>query len=399
MSTLTQPRPTTVEPGRRVPPRLVLLALALGTFAIGTGEFGTNGIIEVYAADLHASLAAATWPVTAYALGVVVGSPAITIAAARLNRRTLLLALVGLFLVGNLASALADDLTMLVAARFVTGTVQGAYFGAAAVVAGHVFGPGRGGRAFATVMAGLTVATIAGSPVGTLVGQALGWQWMYVVVAGLGLLAGAALWAWVPRTRDLDGGSVATEVRALARPAVWAMVVVAALGISSIFAVYTFIAPIVTTAAHASPALVPVALGVFGLGMAAGNAVGGRLADRDPVRGLVLGYTLVSLFLVVVALGGSWVPTLLVGLFGVGASAMMAIPTIQVRLVDAAPDAPTLVGALNLAALNLANAFGALAGAAVLDAGHGVLAAPWAGLALVLAGLGVFALTARAEPR
>lgn len=392
MSTLTAPAPAPAPAGAPSKGR-ALLALALGTFAIGTGEFGTNGVIEIYADDLGATLPSATWAVTAYALGVVIGSPLITIAAARLNRKTLLLGLIGLFVVGNLASAVAGGLDQLIAARFVTGTVQGAYFGAGAVVAAHVYGPGKGGRAFATVMAGLTVATIVGSPGGTVIGQTLGWQWLYVVVAAIGLAAGAAIHAWVPATGELAGSSVATELRALRRPLVWAMVAVAALGVSSIFAVYTFIAPIVTDAASAPAAVVPLALAVFGLGMAAGNLAGGRLADRYAYRGLVLGYVLVSGFLVLVALGGGWLPTLLVGLFGVGASAMMAIPTIQVLLTRFAPDAPTLVGSLNLAALNLANALGAIAGAAVIGGGLGVLATSWAGLVLVVAGLVVLATT------
>ena len=372
--------------------RLTLFALALGTFAIGSGEFGTNGIIDLYADDFDASVPLATWAVTAYALGVVVGSPIITIAAARLNRRSLLLGLMVLFLVGNVLSAISGNLETLVAARFITGMVQGAYFGAGAVVAAYIYGPGRGGQAFATVMAGLTVATIVGSPIGTLVGQVFGWPWFYAAVTGVGLVAGLAIVSWVPRTQDLAGGSVTTELQALARPLVWAMFAVAALGISSIFAVYTFIAPIITDAVEASPAVIPVALAVFGIGMAVGNGIGGRLADRYPYRGLVLGYLLVAGFLVVVGIGGAVLPVLLAALFGVGASAMMAIPTIQVLLTQFAPDAPTLVGSLNLSALNLANALGAVGGAAVLTLGFNVLATSWSGLAFVVAGLLVFAV-------
>lgn len=373
--------------------RLTLIALALGTFAIGSGEFGTNGVIELYAEDFGSSLPLATWAVTAYALGVVIGSPAITIGAARVNRKSLLLGVIVLFIVGNILSAMSTSITMLIAARFITGTVQGAYFGAGAVVAGYVYGPGKGGQAFASVMTGLTIATIFGSPLGTFLGQMFGWQWLYVTVAALGLLAGLAILAWVPRTRDLAGGPVTRELLALRRPLVWAMVVVAALGISSIFAVYTFIAPMVTDAAGASVTMVPIALAVFGVGMAVGNRVGGKVADRHRVSGLLVGYLMVSVFLVVVGLGGGWLPTLFIGLFGVGASAMMAIPTIQVLLTGFAPEAPTLVGSLNLSALNLANALGAVGGAIVIAAGYGVLATSWAGLALVAAGLVVFGLT------
>jgi DHA1 family inner membrane transport protein len=371
---------------------LTLFALAFGTFAIGTGEFGTNGIIELYAEGLDASIPVATWAVTAYALGVVLGSPAITIAAARLNRKTLLLGLVVLFVVGNVLSASAFSIEALIVARFVTGTVQGAYFGAGAVVAGYTYGPGKGGQAFATVMTGLTIATIFGSPAGTFIGQVFGWQWLYIAVAVLGAVAGFAILGWVPTTEDLAGGPVLRELRALTRPLVWAMFVVAALGISSIFAVYTFIAPIVTEVTGGS-ALTPIALAVFGVGMAVGNMIGGRLADRFTYRGIVLGYALVSVFLVVVGAGGTTFAVLLIGLFGVGASAMMAIPTIQTLLTRFAPDAPTLVGSLNLAALNLANALGAIGGAVTLSAGFGVLATSWAGLLLVLVGVIVFFAT------
>lgn len=372
---------------------LILLALALGTFAIGTGEFGSNGIVQLFADDLDVSVPAATYAVTAYALGVVVGSPVLSIAAARLNRRTLLLALVGLFLVGNVLSAFASDLGMLAMARFVTGTVQGAYFGAGAVVAAYAYGPGKGGKAFAAVMAGLTIATVIGSPIGTFIGQQAGWQAIYVTVAGLGLCAGTAIWYCVPRTPALDGGPVRQELGALRRPMVWVTMAIAALGISSIFAVYTFIGPYVTEAAGADQAIIPVALAVFGAGMATGNWLGGRLADEYPYRGVVLGYGTVLVFLVLVALGGRHLLVLFPALFGVGATMMMAIPTIQVLLTRYAPEAPTLMGALNLASLNLANALGAIGGAVVLDAGWGTLSTAWAGFVLTAAGLLLFALT------
>ncbi|MEO3929082.1 MFS transporter [Micromonosporaceae bacterium B7E4] len=374
-------------------PTLTLFALAFGTFAIGTGEFGSNGIIQLFAADLDVSIPVATHAITAYAFGVVVGSPAITLLAARVNRRTLLLGLIVLFLAGNGLSALAPDIASLVVFRFLAGSVQGAYFGAGAVVAAYVYGPGRGGKAFATVMGGLTVATIAGSPLGTFIGQHAGWRVMYWTVTALGLLAGAALLAWLPRTDDLRGGPVAGELGALRRGGVWLMFTVAALGISSIFAVYTFIGPFVTDAAGRDAALIPIALAVFGLGMAAGNQLGGRVADRYEHRGLIWGYGGVLALLVLIGVAGSNPVVLLTCLFGVGATMMFAIPTIQVRLTGFAPDAPTLMGALNLAALNLANSLGAIGGAITLDAGWGTLSTVWAGFVLTTAGLLLYAAT------
>ncbi|MBE1586607.1 MFS transporter [Nonomuraea angiospora] len=385
------------SPGRN--PKLTLLALALGTFAIGTGEFGSNGIIQLFASDLNVSIPVATHAITAYAMGVVIGSPAITLLAARVNRRTLLLGLIALFLIGNGMSALAPDIVLLVVFRFVAGSVQGAFFGAGAVVAAYVYGPGKGGKAFATVMGGLTIATVVGSPLGTFIGQNAGWRAMYWVVVAIGLLAGTALVAWLPRTHDLHGGSIAGELQAVRRLNVWLMVTVAALGISSIFAVYTFIGPFITDAALQDASLIPIALAVFGLGMAAGNHLGGRVADRYENRGLIWGYGAVLALLALIGVAGGNLFVLLPCLFGVGATMMFAIPTIQVRLTGFAPDAPTLMGALNLAALNLANSLGAIGGAVTLNAGWGTLSTVWAGFALTSAGLLLYLVTvARAKP-
>jgi predicted MFS family arabinose efflux permease len=372
---------------------LTLLALALGTFAIGTGEFGSNGIIQLFASDLGVSVPNATSAITAYALGVVIGSPAITVLAARANRRALLLGLMVLFLAGNALSAVAADLGWLVAYRFISGSVQGAYFGAAAVVAGYIYGPGRGGKAFATVMAGLTIATIVGSPLSTFIGQSAGWRAMYWTVVGLGLLATAALYLWVPRTSELRGHSVASELDAVRSFGVWLMVAVAALGISSIFAVYTFIGPFITDAANADEAIIPVALAVFGVGMAVGNLLGGRIADRHATRGIVGGFSGVLGLLVIIGVAGSSLVILMPALFGVGATMMFAIPAIQVRLTAFAPAAPTLMGALNLAALNLANSLGAVGGAITINAGWGTLSTVWAGFALTTAGLVLYVAT------
>lgn len=380
-------------------PRLALFALALGTFAIGTGEFGSNGIIQLFAADLDVSIPVATHAITAYAVGVMLGSPAIVLLAARINRRTLLLGLIVLFLLGNVLSALAPDIALLVVFRFVAGSVQGAFFGAGAVVAAYVYGPGKGGRAFATVMSGLTVAAIVGSPLSTFIGQHAGWRTLYWTVVVIGLLAGASLVAWLPRTEDLRGRSIANELDALRRRGVWLMVAVAALGISSIFAVYTFIGPFVTDAARRDASFIPIALAVFGVGMAVGNHVGGRVADQHDHSGLLWGYGGALVLLTLIGVAGANLAVLLPSLFGVGASMMAAIPTIQVRLTRLAPGAPTLQGALNLAALNLANALGAIGGAVTLDAGWGTLSTVWAGFVMTAAGLLLYVTTvARMQP-
>lgn len=378
---------------------LTLFALAFGTFCIGTSEFASMGIIQLFSASLGISIPTATNAITAYAFGVVLGAPLITLAAARLNRRSLLLGLMVLFVLGNLLSSVATDFSLFVVARFITGLPQGAYFGAGAVVASYIVGPGRGGSAFALVMTGLTVATIVGSPLATFLGQLIGWRSTYGTVAGLGVLSVLSLWAWVPRSEALKGGPVVQELTALRKPAVWIMMLVAALGIASIFAVYTFIAPIVTDVAQLDPGWIPVALALFGIGMTVGNLIGGRMADAHPSRGLVVGYATTLAVLAALALGGTDAWVLMVALFGVGTMTMAAIPTIQVRLTRFAPEAPTLMGAMNLASLNVANAIGAWAGAVVIASGFGLLAAAWAGFVLTLLGLALFALTMPRAPQ
>lgn len=372
---------------------LALFALALGSFVIGTSEFASMGVLQLYAADLGLSAPQATAAITAYAIGVVVGAPLVTLVAARANRRLVLLGLMALFVVGNLLSSIASNLGLLMIARFVSGVPHGAYFGAGAVIASYVMGPGHGGKAFAMVMSGLTVATIFGSPLATLMGQMLGWRQTYVAVAGVGLLAFLAIRTWTPRTDALNGASVTRELSSLRKPAVWGVMLVAATGVAAIFAVYTFIGQLVTEVAGLSSTMIPVALALFGLGMTAGNIVGGALADRRPAWGIALGYAGALAVLAVLAIGGASVWILFPTLFGVGAAIMVAIPGIQVRLTSLAPEAPSLMGAMNLAALNVANALGAWLGGMTIAAGFGVLSTAWAGFALTSTGLLVLGVT------
>ena len=370
-----------------------LFALALGSFCIGTSEFASMGILQLFSRSLQITIPQATNAITAYALGVVIGAPVVTLAAARLNRRTLLLLLMALFVVGNALSGLSANLAMFAVARFISGLPQGAYFGAGAVVASYIMGPGRGGKAFALVMMGLTVATIVGSPLATFLGQTIGWRNTYLAVATASAVALAALWAWVPATKELDGGPIMQELGALRRFSVWAMMLVAALGVSSIFAIYTFVGPLVTDVARIDSAWVPLALAIFGVGMTVGNYIGGKLADNFPARGLIVGFGVALIVLVVLATFGSNLVVMMFCLFGVGTTMFVAIPTIQVRMTTFAPDAPTLMGAMSLAAFNVSNALGAAAAGFAVSFGFGFLAAGWAGFGLTLAGLAVFGLT------
>jgi DHA1 family inner membrane transport protein len=242
-------------------------------------------------------------------------------------------------------------------------------------------------------MTGLTVATIFGSPLATFLGQTLGWRETYGTVACVAALAFLALLLWVPRTGQLAGQPIAQELSVLRRPSIWGVMLVAAVGISSIFAVYTFIGPMVTDEAGLGPEMVPIALGLFGIGMTAGNLFGGRLADSDPARGIIIGFSSALVVLAVLGIWGSQLWVLFLCMFGVGAAMMTAIPTLQVRLTLFAPEAPTLMGAMNLASLNVANAVGAVVAGLAVSAGWGKLVAAWAGFGLTLLGLLIFLAT------
>ena len=383
--------PTEAAPARGS--AIALFALAFGTFGIGTGEFGSMGVLQLFSSSLGVDIPQATNAIAAYAFGVMLGSPVVAVAAAKLHRRTLLLCLMGLFVFGNVLSSLAPNFGTLLVARFIAGMPQGAYFGAGAVVASYFFGPKRAGKAFALVMSGLTVATIVGSPLATFLGQHLGWRNTYLSVAGLGELSFLALYLFIPRADALRGRPVLQELSALRKPNVWLMMGITSLGIASIFAVYTFIGPFITDVNRLPASWIPIALALFGIGMTVGNQIGGHLADTFQYRGLVLGYALTLVIEVLLALFGARTWVLMPALFGMGATTMCAIPTIQVRLTNFAPDAPSLVGALNLSALNFANILGAWGGGITIAAGYGFLSAAWAGFALTLAGLVLFALT------
>ncbi|WP_423820633.1 MFS transporter [Salinisphaera sp. SPP-AMP-43] len=371
---------------------LALFALAFGSFVISTSEFASMGLLPLFADGLGLSPAEASNAITAYALGVMAGAPVITIAAARMNKRTMLIALLVLAIAANLLTSVANGLGLLVIARFLSGLPQGAYFGAASVVATAIVGADRGGKAVALVMGGITVATIVGAPVGTFIGQTLGWRGAYAIMAGLAVLATAATVFWLPHRSDFKGGSVSQELSALRRGTIWGMLVFTSIVVASLFAVYTFVGPLVTETAGLPAFMTPIALALIGTGMAVGNIVGGNLADRYRFRGLFIGFTATLAMLAIMALTATVPTMLLIMLPAMGFTLMVAVPTIPLQMMKIAPEAPTLMGALNMAAFNIANAIGAAAGGLTVHAGFGFPSAIWAGLALTAAGLAFYVL-------
>lgn len=278
--------------------RGALVAMAVGAFAIGTTEFATMGLLPQIAAGVGVDIPTAGHLISAYALGVVVGAPTIAALAARLPRKQLLLALMVVFALGNLASALTVSYPGLLLARFVAGVPHGAFFGVASVVAAALVPADRRARAVAQVMVGLTVSNIAGVPASTWLGQLLGWQALYITVTAIAVVCLVAMIAWVPPLQIGDGSaSVRSELSALARPQVWFTLVVGMVGFGGMFATYSYIAPTVTTLAGLSELGVVWILAVYGVGMTIGVMLGGRLADRALLPTLYLGMGALAIML------------------------------------------------------------------------------------------------------
>jgi DHA1 family inner membrane transport protein len=387
--------PNPVRRGARQP----LLALARGGFSIGTAEFATMGLLPLISGDLDVSIPDAGHAITGYALGVVVGAPLLTTIAARVNRRRLLLGLIIAFAVGNLLSAFAPSAGWLVAARFVAGLPHGAFFGVGAVMGAHVAGPGRRGQAVATMMAGLTIANIIGVPLSTVLGQELGWRAAFVAVGAMGVLTMLALWAWLPSLPVRDGASVRSEIGALRNGRLWLACVAGSIGFGGMFAVYSYVSPLLTEVTGMAEATVPIVLALFGVGMTIGTLLGGRLADRSVIRTVLLGFASTIVVLVVIALVGQWLVPAVLAIVGLGVTSQILGLALQSYLMDLSPTAPSLGAALCHSALNAGNAAGAWSGGLVIASGAGYLAPAWVGAAMTAVGLLVVAGTVLVDRR
>nr|WP_253782686.1 MFS transporter [Nocardia amikacinitolerans] len=370
-----------------------MLALALGGFGIGTTEFVTMGLLPDIARAMTVSEPTAGHAVSAYALGVVLGAPVLAALCARVPRKRLLIALMIAFTVGNAATVLAPNFESLVVARFVSGLPHGAYFGVASLAAATLAPAGQRAKAVAAVMLGLSAANVVGVPVATWLGQHLGWRDAFVVVALIGIATVAALARFVPELTGVKTTDPRTELGALRRSQVLLTLAVGAVGFGGMFAVYTYITTTLTDVAGMSLGFVPLVLMLFGLGMVAGNIVGGVLADRGVDRAVFVAMIAMALVLAgfVAAAHNSF--TAAAGAFLVGATGAALAPALQTRLMDVAADAQTLAAALNHAALNIANAAGAWLGGLVIAAGLGYTAPAAVGAGLAVIGTLLFALT------
>lgn len=372
---------------------LAIFALAAGGFAIGTTEFAIMGLLQEMVLDLGISVPAGGHVISAYALGVVVGAPILAALGARIPRKTLAVGLMVMFSVGNLSSFFAPDYNWLLVTRFLSGLPHGAFFGVAAVIAASLVAPTRRARAISMVMLGLSIANVVGVPFATWLGQQAGWRWMFVMVAAIGVLTVALVARYVPHEATHPEASIRRELSALRRIQVWLALLIGTVGFGGFFAVYAYISPTMTNVSGFDASLLPLIVGLYGLGQVAGNIVGGRLADRS-VMGSIYGILLgTAVILAAYAWLVQYKPGALVLVFLVGAIGSMLVPPLQTRLLDASPGAQSLASSLNHAALNMANALGALLGGLVIAWGWGYRSPAVVGAVLALMGLGIALLS------
>jgi MFS transporter, DHA1 family, inner membrane transport protein len=377
---------------------LVILALACGGFAIGTGEFAIMGLLPDVARTFAVTTPQAGYVISAYAMGVVVGAPLIAIAGAKSSRRTLLLILMAVFVIGNLASALAPDFLSFIVLRFLSGLPHGAYFGVSALVAASLVPPHKRAQTVGYVMLGLTGATLAGTPVMALFGQYLSWRVMFLAVGLIGALTVTLIWLHLPRDKPAEGASVMRELVAFTHPQVLLTLTLAATGFGGLFSIFSYIASTATEVAHMSVAMIPVIMVLFGIGMNVGNLAGSRLADvslMGTIGGmLVFNIVVMSLF----SLTAASPLMLCTSTFLIGCT-FAAGPAIQTRLMDVAADGQTLAAASMHSAFNIANALGAWLGGLVIAFGYGYAATGYVGAFLSFIGLFVFAASVMLERR
>ncbi|HVY21668.1 MAG TPA: MFS transporter [Bauldia sp.] len=374
---------------------LPLFALSLAAFCIGTTEFVVAGILPDVARDLGVSIPTAGYLISGYAGGVAVLGPIVAIITAGLERKTTLVALVILFALGNAFCALAPSYGWLMAARVIVSLSHGSYLGLAAVVAASLVPEDKRAGAVSLVLAGITVANIVGVPLGTAIGGALGWRWTFWTICGLGIITAIGISVWVPRGERAPstGEGILAEMRALGRQEVYLSFAVIILAAAGFFAVFAYIAPLLTDVVGVTPAALPFVLSAFGVGALVGNLAGGRLADWKLMPS-VLGIfaALIVLFALVSATAHTLAVAVVVLFLWSVANFSFAAP-LQTRIMNGARDAPNLASTLVSTAFNIGIAGGAALGSLALTAGVRYDQLPLLGLAGVVPALALAAVS------
>ena len=345
------------------------------------------------------SIPAAGQLVTAYAMGVVVGAPALAIVTSALRRKTVLLAMLGIFIFGNLLSAMAPTYALLMTARVIAALAHGSLFGVGVVVAADLVAPDRRASAVALMFTGLTVANVVGVPLGTLVGQLYGWRATFLAITSLGVISLAAVVALIPSASDMGAIDIRREFAVARRPPVLLALATTGLGWGCVFVLFTYIVPILEEISGFSPPAVTAILFIIGVGLTIGINIGGKLADRGVMRALIGMLIALAALSALFALASHDKLAAVVVIFFWGMAAFGTVPALQTRVLDSAREAPNIASALNVGAFNLGNAGGAFLGGMIIERGLGLGAVPLGAALVALAGVAIATLGAEFDRR
>jgi len=359
-----------------------LLALAVGAFAIGTTEFSPMGFLPEIARDLEISIPRAGMLISAYALGVMLGAPLMTLWLSRYSKRKSLILLMAIFTIGNILATLAPNYLGLMGARIITSLNHGAFFGIGSVVAASVVPKDKQASAVAMMFMGLTIANIGGVPLATWIGQHIGWRMAFLGISLLGVLTMFSLWKALPEGQSSQKPDVRQELQVLTRLPVVLALLTTVMSAGAMFALYTYIAPSLQSFTQASPALITLMLVLIGVGFSIGNHLGGKFADLSLNKTLIGFLILLMLMMLLFPILASTALGAGLALIIWGAAAFAVVPPLQMRVMSVAYDAPGLASSVNIGAFNLGNALGAIAGASVLNLGLSYSAVSFTGAGL-----------------
>ena len=371
---------------------LVIFALSLGGFAIGTVEFAAMSLVPYFASDLGVNAATASYAISIYALGVVIGAPTIAVLGARLSRRTLLISLMALYSLANLMTAISTSYHLLLFFRFLAGLPHGAYFGVAALMAASLVPPGRRAKAISMVMLGLTLATLVGVPMSSFIAQYLTWRLAFGIAAALAAVTALMIFLHAPADRPQPGANPLNELSALCNRQVLLTLGIGAVGFGGIFSVYTYVANTLQEITHAPHWGEPFIFMVFGSGMVLGTIVTGRIADRGLLQttGGLLILAMIMLLLYPLTVHNIW---LMAGcVFLIGFSGAMGLP-LQTHLMDVSGRAQTMAAAMHHAAFNFANAVGPWLASLIISSGWSYPASGYVGAFLAAGGITILCVT------
>lgn len=378
---------------------LALFVLGLTTFGLGTTEFMIAGLLPELATAFSVSVPDAGLLISLFAVGVVIGAPTMTVLTSRVPRKLTLVTLLVIFLAGEVLAALAPTFGVLMTARVVTAVAHGAFFGIGAVVAADLVSPDKKARAIAIMFGGLTIATVAGVPMGTFIGQQLGWRatfWAVAIIGAIGLVGVIAL---VPRQPRDEAQRFGRELAAFRRPRLWLALATTTLSQAALYSAYTYLAPLVTEITGFTATAVAPLLMLYGVGTVLGSWLGGRFADRNLMRTLAIGLVVLGGILALFTLTAHSTIAMVITLAVFGVASFVINPALQTRVMNISPDAPTLASAVNISAFNVGNALGPWLAGLAISSGAGFLAPSWVGAALAVGSIATALASIAADRR